>query len=181
MKLTKTFFGKVMVVTGALLILFCMGSVSRAAPPTLDFATYLGGGDSIPFVGGPDWGSPDWGRAVEMDAAGNVYVAGETWSDDLIRPPFIDEFGGFVAKFSPTGDRPRSSSPRQMPQPVRNGLEFSEGLAGLGPDPSPSLQASFQVLFPSSKATYKTGNLVVSSCSRVACFSSIVSLLPTDF
>ena len=67
---------------------------------SLIFSTYLGGGGGL---------SHDTGKAIALDTAGNVYVAGETTASDF--PVTADAFqssyskggDGFVAKFSPTG------------------------------------------------------------------------------
>jgi uncharacterized protein (TIGR03437 family) len=77
--------------------------VAKFAPDgkTLIFSVYLGGS------------LPDSGNAIAVDAAGNVYVAGETQSPDfpVTRGAFQTTPGGaqfsrdaFVVKLSPTGD-----------------------------------------------------------------------------
>ncbi len=64
---------------------------------TLDYATYLGGGD------------PEWGFGISVDNTGNAYVTGYTWSHDF--PATIgaydtshnDYSDAFVAKLGSTG------------------------------------------------------------------------------
>ncbi|MBW1991979.1 MAG: SBBP repeat-containing protein [Deltaproteobacteria bacterium] len=81
--------------------------------PSLDFLTYLGGGEAMPdydfTAAGLYVGALDMGYAVALDGEGNVYAAGETWSYDFPRTHLFsyDGFtdpGGFVTKFSPTGE-----------------------------------------------------------------------------
>jgi hypothetical protein len=64
----------------------------------LEYGTYLGGTDS------------DWGRGIAVDAVGNAYITGNTWSTDFPTAPhgFDTTFGGglsdvFVAKLNATG------------------------------------------------------------------------------
>lgn len=70
--------------------------------PTLAYSTYLGGPNN------------EVARAIGVDGAGNVYIAGDTQSNDLptvsaVQPNFggtaaINSFGdAFIAKFSPAG------------------------------------------------------------------------------
>ncbi len=64
------------------------------ADGTLIYSTFLGGSDA------------DWPRAIRADSAGNVYVAGSSWSRDFPLTPgaFRTRIGlGFVAKLNPTG------------------------------------------------------------------------------
>ena len=112
MKPGKTFFGKALIVIGALLLLLSQSAPSQAAP-TLDFATYLGGG--VPYeafsfeIGGINYAAMDRAHAVALDAAGNVYVAGSLWSDDFPCTGRIGDLAWwdveiFLTKFSPTGE-----------------------------------------------------------------------------
>ncbi len=112
-------FDKVMILTGALMILLCNPFVSRAAPPTVDFATYLGGGEAL--AGWDYYAAMDKANAIAMDDARNVYVAGlvtsasslvfpgDTSSGDFPRtgrigPRSYMEAEIFLTKFSPTGE-----------------------------------------------------------------------------
>ena len=67
----------------------------NASGKGLIFSTFLGGdGD-------------DQGLSIAVDAAGNVYVTGETTSDDLplanaIQPVYNDDIDTFIAKLNPT-------------------------------------------------------------------------------
>ncbi len=124
MKPGKTFYGKALIVTGALLLLLSQSAPSQAAP-TLDFATYLGGG--VPYedfsfnIGGLNYAAMDNANAIALDDAGNVYVAGSVWSvHDHVPPggsstgdfPYTHRIGDrmywdveiFLSKFSPTGE-----------------------------------------------------------------------------
>jgi len=80
-------------------IAFRTGAYDRSRPlvidPTFAFSTYLGGSGT------------DRGNAVKTDAAGNIYVAGTTFSPDfpVASPLFLDGTNGdaFLAKFTPDG------------------------------------------------------------------------------
>lgn len=82
---------------------FEVGAFDRSHPltidPVLSFSTYLGGFDF------------EYGKAIAVDPAGGVYVAGYTQSRTLATPGSFDPtFNGgytdpFVAKLSPGGDR----------------------------------------------------------------------------
>ncbi len=57
----------------------------------------------VTYLGGSAW---DYGRAIAVDAAGNVYVAGESWSSGY--PVTLDSYrpfccGVFVTKLDPSG------------------------------------------------------------------------------
>jgi hypothetical protein len=68
-------------------------TAGAAASATLAYSTYLGGGGA------------DEGRCVAVDNSGNIYVVGETESDDFLgfdtTPNGFSDI--FVAKFDPTG------------------------------------------------------------------------------
>ena len=67
--------------------------VAQSAEATLLYSTYLGGDGA------------DYGKDVAVDADGNIYVLGQTYSDTLFDEE-IERSGYsdiFVAKFDPTG------------------------------------------------------------------------------
>ncbi|HEX7173950.1 MAG TPA: SBBP repeat-containing protein, partial [Pyrinomonadaceae bacterium] len=81
-------------------VAFEVGEYDQSRPlvidPVLVYSTYLGGNDS------------DAGFGVAVDAAGNAYVAGDTFSTDFPGPSPIQaakdvSFDAFVLKLNPTG------------------------------------------------------------------------------
>ena len=86
---------------GADRVAFAVGPYDRSLPlvidPVLEYATYLGGS------------GPERLRAVAIDAAGNIVIAGETYSPDFpVHVPAQPARGGFgdafIAKLTPSGD-----------------------------------------------------------------------------
>src|SRR5207247_1172525 len=68
----------------------------NATGTALVYATYLGGSNN------------DYGSAIAVDASGNVYVTGSTWSINFPTTPGAVTFGGgisdaFVSKLNATG------------------------------------------------------------------------------
>ncbi|HEX5233537.1 MAG TPA: hypothetical protein VFW56_14950, partial [Bradyrhizobium sp.] len=83
-------------------------SAALVIDPVLEFATYLGGSDpySNPYL----FNTPDVASAVAVDAQGNSYVAGYTYSPDFptvnalqTQPTAAFTSDAFVTKFAPDG------------------------------------------------------------------------------
>jgi hypothetical protein len=82
-------------------------SVALVIDPVLEFATYLGGSD--PFSS-PNFQGPDTGSAVAVDAQGNSYVTGYTYSADFptvnalqAQPTVAFTSDAFITKLAPDG------------------------------------------------------------------------------
>jgi hypothetical protein len=65
-----------------------------AAAPALQYSSYLGGA------------SADEGKSIALDKSGNIYVLGETFSEDFLgqKTPISGYTDLYVAKFNPAGD-----------------------------------------------------------------------------
>jgi len=90
-----------------------IGYVSKLNPTgtALEYSTFLGGSGGLPYFYPPYGG--DFARAIAVDAAGNAYVTGFTWSVDFPVTPGAFQttdneisnqaWTGFVTKLNPTG------------------------------------------------------------------------------
>ena len=89
-------------ILGLLVLALAMGVVAApvsagASDPVLAYSTFLGGSDD-----------GETGTAIAVDAAGNTYVVGHTFSEDFPTTAGLDGDLGppsdaFVTKFSPSG------------------------------------------------------------------------------
>jgi len=98
--------------------------------PTIQYSTYLGGS------------SLESGETVAVDATGSVYVAGFTQSTDFpTQHSLYASPGGFVTKFSPTGDALEYSSFFTGGEPTSIALDPSGDVvfAGTGDITTPQL------------------------------------------
>jgi len=100
------------------LVLLAAGSAVRADSPTLAFSSYLGGADV------------DSAQAVTTDAAGFVYVAGVTLSDDFPDPHPLPAAGPrhdvFVVKLDPAGQLVWSARFGGSRNELPNGIAVTE-------------------------------------------------------
>ena len=132
-------------------VAFNVADYDRSEPlildPVLNYSTYLGG--SLGTTTNPAGTGIDQGWAIAVDAAGNAYVAGLTYSTDFPTPsaanglkkgPLVSSPGGaaFVSEINPTG----------------TALLYSSYIAGTAPAPA---EIALGIAVDSTGKIYLTG------------------------